>query len=83
MDVAARGGTAFRDVPYMGVIYLVAEAMKPGFRNGDPDWCNLGQGQPEVGPMEAAPIRKHARYAKYLHASTGSCAMDFWVLACA
>ena len=35
---------AFRRVPYMGVIYVVAEAMKLGFRNGDPDWCNLGPG---------------------------------------
>jgi aspartate/methionine/tyrosine aminotransferase len=41
----------------MGVIYVVAEAMKLGFRNGDPDWCNLGQGQPEVGPMDGAPER--------------------------
>jgi aspartate/methionine/tyrosine aminotransferase len=47
----------FRDIPYMGVIYVVAEAMKLGFRNGDPDWCNLGQGQPEVGEMEGAPPR--------------------------
>ncbi len=35
---------ALRDIPYMGVIYVVAEAMKLGFRNGHPDWCNLGQG---------------------------------------
>jgi len=48
---------AFRNVPYMGVIYVVAEAMKLGFTNGDPDWCNLGQGQPEVGEMEGAPPR--------------------------
>lgn len=47
----------FRSVPYMGVIWVVAEAMKLGFRNGHPDWCNLGQGQPEVGPMEGAPPR--------------------------
>jgi hypothetical protein len=39
---------AFRPIPYMGVIWVVAEAMKLGFRNGHPDWCNLGQGQPEV-----------------------------------
>jgi hypothetical protein len=31
--------------------------MKLGFRNGHPDWCNLGQGQPEVGEMEGAPPR--------------------------
>jgi len=49
--------TVFRDVPFMGVIFVVAEAAKLGFTNGDPDWCNLGQGQPEVGPMEGAPPR--------------------------
>jgi aspartate/methionine/tyrosine aminotransferase len=48
---------ALREVPYMGVIFVVAEAMKLGFQNGHPDWCNLGQGQPEVGPMEGAPPR--------------------------
>jgi aspartate/methionine/tyrosine aminotransferase len=48
---------AFRDVPYMGVIYVVAEAVKLGFVNGHPDWCNLGQGQPEVGEMAGAPPR--------------------------
>ena len=48
---------AFRAIPYMGVIHVVAEAMKLGFVNGHPDWCNLGQGQPEVGEMEGAPPR--------------------------
>lgn len=48
---------AFRAVPYMGVIYVVAEAAKLGFTNGDPDWCNLGQGQPEVGTIDGAPPR--------------------------
>jgi len=28
---------ALRSVPYRGVIYVVAEAAKLGFRNGDPD----------------------------------------------
>lgn len=41
----------------MGVIWVVAEAMKLGFYNGHPDWSNLGQGQPEVGEMEGAPPR--------------------------
>src|SRR4029453_12224075 len=50
-------GGALREVPFMGVIWVVAEAMKLGFKNGDPDWCNLGQGQPEVGPMAGAPPR--------------------------
>jgi aspartate/methionine/tyrosine aminotransferase len=48
---------ALRAVPYMGVIWVVAEAHKLGFVNGHPDWCNLGQGQPEVGPMRGAPER--------------------------
>ena len=46
-----------RDVPYMGVIWVVHEASKLGFWNGNPDWCNLGQGQPEVGDMPGAPER--------------------------
>ena len=48
---------AFREVPYMGVIFVVDEAHKRGFWNGHPDWSNLGQGQPEVGPCEGAPAR--------------------------
>ena len=49
--------SAFREVPYMGVIWVVAEAMKLGFYNGHTDWSNLGQGQPEIGEMEGAPDR--------------------------
>ena len=45
---------ALREVPYMGVIFVVAEAMKLGFVNGHPDWSNLGQGQPEVGQAFSA-----------------------------
>ncbi len=56
-DVALQSKSAFRTVPYMGVIYVVAEAVKLGFENGHPDWCNLGQGQPEVGELEGAPPR--------------------------
>lgn len=48
---------AFRNIPYMGVIHVVAEAAKLGFRNGHPEWCNLGQGQPEVGAIAGAPPR--------------------------
>lgn len=46
-----------RYVPYMGVIWTVNEASKLGFYNGHPDWCNVGQGQPEVGTIEGAPDR--------------------------
>lgn len=48
---------AFREVPYMGVIWVVAEASKLGFYNGNPEWSNLGQGQPEIGEMKGAPRR--------------------------
>lgn len=48
---------ALREVPFMGVIFVVHEASKRGFTNGHPDWCNLGQGQPEVGEMAGAPPR--------------------------
>lgn len=48
---------ALREVPFMGVIFVVHEASKRGFYNGHPDWCNLGQGQPEVGEMAGAPPR--------------------------
>jgi N-succinyldiaminopimelate aminotransferase len=48
---------AFRDVPFMGVIHVNVEAMKVGFRMGDPNWSNLGQGQPEIGVIPGAPAR--------------------------
>ena len=55
-----RPDAAFRNIPFMGVIHVVAEAEKKGFTNGDPTWCNLGQGQPEVGPISGAPPRLEA-----------------------
>lgn len=57
MNETANNLGAFREVPFMGVIFVVHEAMKRGFVNGHPDWSNLGQGQPEVGPMAGAPER--------------------------
>lgn len=49
---------AFRPVPKTGVIYVTSEAMKLGFGH-DPEWCNLGQGQPETGDLPGAPPRIH------------------------
>jgi aspartate/methionine/tyrosine aminotransferase len=51
--------SAFRTVPRTGVIYVTTEAQKRGFRANDPAWCNLGQGQPETGPLPGAPPRVH------------------------
>jgi hypothetical protein len=47
----------FRAVPFTGVIYVMAEAGKRGDAYGHPDWCNLGQGMPETGPLPGAPDR--------------------------
>jgi len=48
---------AFRPVPKTGVIYVTSEATRLGFSPTDPEWCNLGQGQPETGPLPGAPER--------------------------
>lgn len=48
---------AFRAVPRTGVIYVTSEAARSGFSPEDPAWCNLGQGQPETGPLPGAPPR--------------------------
>jgi aspartate/methionine/tyrosine aminotransferase len=50
---------AFRAVPRTGVIFVTTEAAKHGYHHGAPDWCNLGQGQPETGPLPGAPPRIH------------------------
>jgi N-succinyldiaminopimelate aminotransferase len=48
---------AFRSVPRTGVIYVTTEAGRRGYKPGDPEWCNLGQGQPETGDLPGAPPR--------------------------
>jgi aspartate/methionine/tyrosine aminotransferase len=59
MSTEGRSGppSAFRAVPRTGVIYVTVEAQRAGFRPEDPAWCNLGQGQPETGPLPGAPPR--------------------------
>ena len=49
---------AFRPVPRTGVIYVMTEAAQRGFRMHHPDWCNLGQGQPDTGDLPGAPKRR-------------------------
>src|SRR6476620_3386952 len=48
---------AFRSVPRTGVVYVTQEATAHGYTTGDPEWSNLGQGQPETGPLPGAPPR--------------------------
>ena len=51
------GPHAFRPVPKTGVIFVTSEATKLGFTSADPEWCNLGQGQPETGELPGSPAR--------------------------
>ncbi len=55
---------AFRKVPRTGVIYVMGEAGKLGYRHGgeptEDGWCNLGQGQPETGTLPGSPPRCEA-----------------------
>src|SRR5271154_1002229 len=51
--------SAFRPVPRTGVIFVTTEAQKRGFSPQDPEWANLGQGQPETGEIPGAPPRVH------------------------
>ena len=48
---------AFRTVPKTGVIFVMTEAQRHGYRADDPEWTNLGQGQPETGKLPHAPER--------------------------
>ncbi|NUP10325.1 MAG: pyridoxal phosphate-dependent aminotransferase [Polyangiaceae bacterium] len=53
--------SAFRRVPRTGVIYVMGEASRLGYtykaEPGEDDWCNLGQGMPETGPLPGSPPR--------------------------
>jgi N-succinyldiaminopimelate aminotransferase len=49
--------SAFEPVPRTGVIYVTTEAAARGWKRGDPEWANLGQGSPETGELAGAPPR--------------------------
>jgi aspartate/methionine/tyrosine aminotransferase len=59
---ALRAGSlqAFRAVPRTGVVFVTREAVAHGYHSGHPDWCNLGQGQPETGLLPGSPARLEA-----------------------
>lgn len=48
---------AFRPVPKTGVIFVTGEAERAGYRPEDAAWANLGQGQPETGPLAGGAPR--------------------------
>jgi aspartate/methionine/tyrosine aminotransferase len=47
-------------VPRTGVIYVMAEAAKLGYKASDSSWSNLGQGMPETGALPGGPARRGA-----------------------
>jgi len=49
---------SFRAVPRTGVIYVMAEAAKLGYKPDDAHWINLGQGMPETGKLPGGPARR-------------------------
>jgi aspartate/methionine/tyrosine aminotransferase len=49
---------SFRTVPRTGVIFVMAEAAKLGYKSGAAGWSNLGQGMPETGPLPGGPARR-------------------------
>jgi aspartate/methionine/tyrosine aminotransferase len=60
MSIEQERLAAFRPVPRTGVIYVTTEAARRGFTSSSPDWCNLGQGQPETGALPDAPPRRES-----------------------
>jgi aspartate/methionine/tyrosine aminotransferase len=49
--------SGFRSVPRTGVIYVMTEAARKGYRPDDPAWANLGQGAPQTDDIPGAPPR--------------------------
>jgi hypothetical protein len=47
----------FREVPQTGVIHVMNEAAKKGYKQNDLAWANLGQGAPEVGAFSSSSTR--------------------------
>jgi aspartate/methionine/tyrosine aminotransferase len=58
--VSENSHSAFRVVPRTGVIYVMTEAAKLGYKAGDAKWSNLGQGMPETGALPGGPKRQAA-----------------------
>ena len=57
MEKLLKTKSAFDEISDIGVIWVLDEAAKLGFYNGNSEWANLGQGEPETGPLQGAPER--------------------------
>lgn len=56
-DLKNKAKNAFIETNDIGVVWVTDEAIKLGYYNGNPEWANLGQGEPETGEMKGAPPR--------------------------
>lgn len=52
-----------RDLPRSGVIYVTDEAYKAGFSHDAEQWANLGQGAPEIAPIDIPFCANQHEYA--------------------
>jgi hypothetical protein len=47
----------FNEINDMGLTQVMDEAAKLGFYTGNPEWTNLGQGEPEIGKLAGGAER--------------------------
>ncbi|MDP2387310.1 MAG: pyridoxal phosphate-dependent aminotransferase [Bacteroidota bacterium] len=57
MELKMKPESVFNELADIGVIWVIDEAAKLGFYNGNPEWANLGQGEPEVGKLAGGAER--------------------------
>jgi len=57
MNPSVHPPAGFRAVPRTGVIFVMTEAAKHGYRPGGEVWANLGQGAPETGALPGTSER--------------------------
>lgn len=57
MEQKIKQKNIFNDIKDIGVIWVMDEAAKLGFYNGNEEWANLGQGEPEVGELKGGTAR--------------------------
>lgn len=57
MNPTLKFKSPFNEIYDIGVIWVVDEAVKLGYYNGNPEWVNMGQGEPEVGEIQGSPPR--------------------------
>ena len=54
MEILSNDSKVFDQKETVGIIWVTDEATKQGFYNGNSEWSNLGQGEPETGQLAGA-----------------------------